>query len=198
MSVAVKRKLTPEEYLAIEREAENRSEYFAGEIFAIAGANRTHVTIRDNFAGELHSLLKQSGCRAYGLDMRVKVQKTGLYTYPDIAIVYGRAEFEDTQLDTLQNPRVIVEVLSESTEKYDRGTKAEHYRKIESLQEYVLVSQTKPLIERFVRLADGSWSFSEVAGMEATFEFASVPARVALAEIYRDVTFIPEELPPPR
>jgi Uma2 family endonuclease len=126
--------------------------------------------------------------------MRVKVDLTGLYTYPDIAIVRGKPEFEDQEADTLLNPRAIIEVLSDSTEKYDRGNRASHYKRIPSLQEYLLVSQRQPLVERFVRQDDGSWKVTEFAGLDATIEFTSVPAKVALAEIYRGVEFPEEKL----
>jgi Uma2 family endonuclease len=122
-------------------------------------------------------------------DMRVKVESTGLYTYPDIVICCDQPSFEDKVFDTLLNPRVIIEVLSDTTEKYDRGVKAQHYRQIESLQEYVLVSQDRPLIERYVRQPDGDWLLTEIAGLDRVFEFASVPASAQMSEIYRDVTF---------
>ena len=119
----------------------------------------------------------------------MKVNVTGLYAYPDLSIVCGQSEFEDAEVDVLLNPRVIVEVLSDSTETYDRGAKFLQYRQIASLQEYVLVSQDKPLIERFVRQPDDSWLLTVFAGMDQVFEFSSVPAKVPLAEVYRDVTF---------
>jgi Uma2 family endonuclease len=194
MSAVPKTKLTPSEYLAIERKAEFKSEFYCGEMFAMAGANRWYIIARDNLAGELHSNMKGTPCRAYSVDMRIKVDVTGLYTYPDIAIVCGKPEFEDDVHDTLLNPRAIVEVLSESTEKYDRGAKFRHYRQIASLQEYVLVSQDEPLVERRVRQADGSWGLTEFAGLDGILEFASVPVRVPLSEIYRDVAF-PEPSP---
>jgi Uma2 family endonuclease len=187
MSTAPTIKLTPAEYLAIERKAEFKSEYYAGEMFAMAGASRQHIRARTNLAGELYGQLKGSACESYDQDMRIKVNPTGLYTYPDIAIVRGEAEFEDKEFDILLNPRTIIEVLSDSTEKYDRGTKFEHYQRILSLQEYVLVSQDRPRVERFVRQPDGSWNVTEIAGMDATLEFTSVPAKVALADIYRGV-----------
>src|SRR5436190_8120239 len=123
MSTAPKMKLTPAEYLAIERQAEFKSEYYRGEMFAMAGASRQHCFVKDNLAGELHQQLKGGPCRSLTSDMRLKVEPTGLYTYPDIAIICGKPEFEDNEADTLLNPTVIAEVLSDSTEKYDRGTK---------------------------------------------------------------------------
>jgi len=189
MSAVPKTKMTPVEYLAIERKAEIRSAFFNGEMFAMAGANREHIVARDNLAGELHALFKGTSCRAYSVDLRVLVSATGLYAYPDIAVVCGKPEFEDAVHDTLLNPRVIIEVLSDSTEKYDRGVKSQHYRQIASLQEYVLVSQDKPLIERYVRQPDGGWLMTEYSGLDRVLEFATVPAQVPLSEVYRDVTF---------
>lgn len=121
--------------------------------------------------------------------MRVKVNATGLYTYPDIAIVCEEPQFEDKQFDTLLNPRTIVEVLSDPLEKYDRGAEFRHYRQIPSLQEYVLVAQDRPLVERYVRQADGTWVLTEFDDLSQTFAFGSIPVRVPLAEIYSRVKF---------
>jgi Uma2 family endonuclease len=121
--------------------------------------------------------------------LRVRVDATGLYTYPDIAIVCDDPRFEDEVLDTLLNPRVLVEVLSDSTEKYDRGAKFGHYRQIPSLQEFVLVAQDQPLVERYVRQGDGSWLLTVFSDPSGEFAFASIPVRVPLAEIYRGVKF---------
>ncbi|MFO0810120.1 MAG: Uma2 family endonuclease [Gemmataceae bacterium] len=189
MSAVPKRLLTPQEYLAQERRAEFKSEYYRGEMFAMAVASYEHSLAKDNLAAEIKQPLKGGPCRTVTSDLRVKVDATGLYTYPDIVIVCGQAEFEDSGVDTLLNPIAIVEVLSESAEAYDRGAKFAQYRQVSSLQEYVLVAQDKPLVERFVRQADGQWLLSEFRGLEATLEFENVPARVPLAEIYRDVTF---------
>ena len=157
MSANPKKLLTPQEYLARERLAEFRSEYYRGEVFAMAGASWEHTLIKDNLAAESRGQLKQGPCHVLTSDMRVKISGTGLYTYPDIAIVCDKPQFEDGEFDTLLNPRALVEVLSDSTEKYDRGAKFAHYRQIPSLQEYVLVSQDRVLMERDPRCADGSW-----------------------------------------
>jgi Uma2 family endonuclease len=122
-------------------------------------------------------------------DQRVKTPSTGLYTYPDVVIACGELQFEDSELDTLLNPQVIVEVLSDSTEGYDRGSKFHHYQGIASLREYILVSQNEPLVERFVRQDDGDWLLTHFAGLDAIFEYVSVVARIPLAEIYRGVPF---------
>jgi Uma2 family endonuclease len=189
MSAAPKTKLTPAEYLAIERKAEFKSEYYAGEMFAMAGATYPHNSVKDNLIGELQAQFKGGPCRTLSSDQRVKVPKTGLYTYPDIVVICEPPQFEDEEFDTLLNPRVIIEVLSESTETYDRGTKARHYKRISFLKEYILVSQQEPFVERMVRQDDGSWKVTEFAGLDAMLEFISVPAKVALAEIYRGVEF---------
>jgi Uma2 family endonuclease len=194
MSAVPKPKLTPAEYLALERKAAFKSEFYRGEMFAMAGASEEHCLIKDNLAGEARYQLKGGPCRVVTSDLRVKVDATGLYTYPDVVIYCDRPQFEDNVLDTLLNPRAIVEVLSDSTEKYDRGAKFAQYRQIPSLQEYVLVAQDQPLVERYVRQPGGDWLLTEFAGREREFAFASVPARVPLAEIYRDITF--PETPP--
>lgn len=193
MSAVPKRSLTPQEYLVQERRGEFKSEFYRGETFAMAEASEEHCLAKDNLAAVAKMQLRGK-CRVVTSDMRVKVGATGLYTYPDIVIYCDKAEFEDSDVDTLLNPTAIVEVLSDSTEKYDRGKKFEQYRWIASLQEYVLVSQNEPLVERFVRQPDGDWRLTVFRGLEAEFAFSSVPARVALAEIYRDVTF--PETPP--
>jgi Uma2 family endonuclease len=149
MSSQAQKRSTAEEYLALERQAQCKSEYYAGEIFAVAGASRWHNLIVANVIGELRSQLKGQPCTTYPSDMRVKISPTGLYTYPDVTVVCGEAQFDDTQQDTLLNPTLIVEVLSESTAAYDRGGKFAHYRKLATLMEYVLITPTKPHIEHY-------------------------------------------------
>ena len=188
MSTAQKTLLTPAEYLARERAAEFRSEFFRGEMFEMAGASLNHSLIKGNLACETGNQLKDGPYVVLTSDMRVKVSATGLYTYPDIVIVCGEPELEDKVHDTLLNPRVIVEVLSDSTEKYDRGTKFGHYRQLPSVQEYVLVAQGHPQVERFVRQPDETWLLTTFSGLTQLFDYAAVPAKVALAEIYRGVS----------
>jgi Uma2 family endonuclease len=189
MSTASKNWLTPQAYLAQERRADYKSEYLRGEVFAMAGASYEHTLSKDNLARHAGNQLADGPCRILTSDMRVKVEATGLYTYPDIAIVCEEPRFEDEVFDTLLNPRTLVEVLSDSAEKYDRGAKFAHYRQIPSLQEYVLVAQDQPLVERFVRQADGSWLMTAFEGLSQTLAFTSVPVQVSLAEIYRGITF---------
>lgn len=189
MSTVSRRKLTPQEYLDRERAADFRSEYYDGEMFAMAGASWNHTLIKDNMAGESRQQLKNGPCRVLTSDIRVKVSASGLYTYPDIAIVCDEPQFEDKVKDTLLNPRAIVEVLSDSTEKYDRGIKFGHYRQLPSVKEYVLVAQDRPVVERYVRQADDTWVLTAFSDVAQTFAFETIPAKIPLAEIYRGVTF---------
>jgi Uma2 family endonuclease len=189
MSTVSKRLLSAQEYLALERQADVRSEYHRGEIFAMAGANWEHTLIKDNLAGEARNQLKSGPCRVLTSDLRVKVDATGLYTYPDIVVVCDEPQFEDKVQDTLLNPRVIVEVLSDSTEKYDRGVKFAHYRRLPSVQEYVLVAQDRPLVERYVRQPDDAWVLTAFSAMTQTFAFGTIPVQIAFAELFRGVAF---------
>ena len=189
MSSVLKPILTPQEYLAIERKAEFKSEFYDGEMFAMAGASWEHTFIKDNVARHAGNQLADGPCRVLTSDMRVKVDATGLYTYPDIVIVCTELKFEDKVFDTLLNPRVIIEVLSDSTEQYDRGTKLKHYRRVPSVQEVVLIAQDRPLVERYVRQTDHSWLLTEFRELTEIFEFGSVPVKIALTDIYRSVEF---------
>lgn len=189
MSAIPKTKLTPEEYLEFERESEERHEFFDGEIFAMSGAKRNHNVVAWNIGGELRQKLKNKSCEACPADMRVFVPETGLYTYPNLVVVCGEPQFKDSVFDTLLNPVLLIEVLSDSTESYDRGKKFQHYRSIESLQEYVLISQNEARIEKYVRHGDGFWLLSEAIGLESEIEFASIDCRVALSEVYDKINF---------
>jgi Uma2 family endonuclease len=192
MSAIPKRKLTPEEYLEIERKAEYKSEYFDGEVFAMAGAKRRHNVIAWNIGGELRQHLKGKNCEAYPADMRVFVPQTGLYTYPDLVVVCGEPQFQDDIFDTLLNPILIIEVLSDTTENYDRGKKFQHYRSIESLREYVLVSQDEARIEKYVKQGDGFWVLSEAVGLDAKIKLDAIDCELALSEVFDKVNFSDE------
>ncbi len=188
MSALPESYLTPEEYLTIERKAEYKSEYSDGEMYAMSGASREHNLISLNIASELRSQLRGSPCETYTSDMRVRITPPRRYLYPDVVVVCGDAEFDDDAVDTLTNPLVIVEVLSPSTENYDRTTKRAWYRRIESLQEYVLVSQDSPHVERYVKRDEG-WALTDTDGLEATIRLESIGCELALSEIYDRVTF---------
>lgn len=192
MSAIPKTKLMPEEYLEIERKSEERHEYFGGEIFAMSGAKRNHNVIAWNVGGELRQKLKGRNCEVYPADMRVFVPETGLYTYPDLVVVRGEPKFQDDVFDTLLNPILLIEVLSDSTEGYDRGKKFQHYRSIESLREYVLVSQDEARIEKYVKQGDGFWILSEAVGRDAKIEFSSIECQIDLREVYDKVNFSDE------
>lgn len=188
------KKLTPAEYLAIERKAATKSEYYRGEMFAMAGASYEHNRVKDNLARQIGNQLEGGPCFPLTSDMRVLIQATGLFTYPDIVIVCGPPEFADAEVDTLLNPQVIIEVLSESTEKYDRGAKFRQYQQIPSLREYVLVSQNEPVVERFVRQTSGDWLLTTFTGRYGEFALETAPARIPLVQVYSGVTF--PETPP--
>jgi Uma2 family endonuclease len=179
--------ITPEEYLALERQAEYKSEYLNGEIFAMSGASRGHNLISINISAALHGQLREHPCEVYGSDMRVRVSPTGLYTYPDVVVVYGEPQFADAQLDTLLNPTLIVEVLSPSTEDYDRGTKFEHYRTLTSLQEYLLVAQDRCHVVHYTRQADNTWVLAETTRRDDQIFLPSVACHLSLAEVYAKV-----------
>jgi Uma2 family endonuclease len=193
MSTLPTTRYSPSEYLSFERGSDQKHEFFRGEVFAMVGASERHNLIVINFASELRAKLKHRPCKVYPSDMRVKVDATGLYTYPDVSVVCGDAELEDDQFDTLLNPLLIVEVLSKSTEDYDRGRKFGHYRRLESLAEYVLVSQDKPHVECYRRQADGQWLLWETSRLEDVVELSSLECEIALAEIYDKVDLSAEE-----
>jgi Uma2 family endonuclease len=187
MSLQPKSLHTPEEYLVLERKAGYKSEYFAGEIFAMSGASEQHNLIVANVVATLHTQFRNRPCKVYASDMRVKVSPTGLYTYPDVVALYSEPRFDDDQKDTLLNPTVIIEVLSPSTEAYDRGDKFGHYRKLASLTEYVLISQEKIHIERYVRQPDNQWLLSETSGLHDTVQLPSINCTLVLDEVYEKV-----------
>jgi|ERR1051325_4095467 Uma2 family endonuclease len=187
-------RLSETEYLDLERQAEFRSEYFDGEMFAMAGGTSAHSLIGMNLGGELRALLKDTDCVAYNTDLRVKVEATGLLTYPDVSVACGEQRFLDEQRDTLLNPTLIIEVLSDSTEAYDRGKKFEHYRQIPTCREYLLVSQKEPRIEQFIRQPNGEWTLKEAVGLNAELKLASVAIVLRLAEVFAKVRFTPTRL----
>ncbi|BBL73907.1 Uma2 family endonuclease [Methylomagnum ishizawai] len=182
MSAAIAEKLySPEEYLALERAAEYKSEYVDGRIYAMTGASRAHGLIAYNIAGELRNQLRDRPCEAYIADMRVKPAKARSYRYPDIAVVCGPAEFEDRQGDALLNPTVLIEILSPAN---DRGPKFAEYQRIESLREYLLVAQDEPRIERYARRDEG-WLLTVAEGLETQVALDAIGCVLDLCEVYR-------------
>jgi Uma2 family endonuclease len=191
------RRLTEAEYLEIERAAEFKSEFYQGEMFAMSGGKPQHSLIGTNLGREFGNRLGRGKCVAYNTDLRVKIEATGLCTYPDLSVICGTLRFAAGTDDTVVNPTVLVEVLSDSTEAYDRGTKFEHYRRIPTLQEYLLVSQKAPQVEQFIRQADGRWILNVAAGMDKSLELPSLGIVISLDEIFAKVEFAPVPLRPP-
>ena len=179
--------LTEEEYLAIERRAEFRSEFHAGEMFAMTGASRKHNRIVSNLVITLGNQLRERPCNVYSSDLRVKIPATGLYTYPDVIVTCGEEEFADEEFDILLNPGVIVEVLSDSTEAYDRGKKFEHYQSVESLLAYVLVSQSAARVEKYVKQGGGAWLYTEAHEDEAVVGIEEIRCDLKLEDVYAKV-----------
>jgi Uma2 family endonuclease len=187
MGAVLKQKLTVSEYLAAERQSERRNEFFNGEVFAMAGGSREHNRIKENLVGELYGQLKGSACQTYSSDQRVLIEASGLYTYPDVVILCGPGAYDPADRDTLTNPVALIEVLSSTTERYDRGDKFRGYQQIPSMLEYVLVAQDEAVCERYVRQSDGSWALVSFVGSNAVLAFTSIPARIPLADIYAGV-----------
>ena len=184
MSTQPKTFLTPEHYLAIEREAEYKSEYYQGEMFAMAGAGWVHNLLVANLIAGLHPQLRSRPCRVCPSDMRVRVRATGLYTYPDVVVVCGEPQFLDERRDTLLNPSLLIEVLSPTTEAYDRGQKFEHYRSIESLREYLLVASDRVHVDQYTCQADGRWLLTSADRLEDSLDLQSIGCRLALLDLY--------------
>ena len=182
-------KLSPEDYLVLERSSPIRHEYLNGDVFMMGGASAAHSLITANLTSELRQALKKEPCRVYANDLRVKVADSNLYTYPDVVVTCGAERFDDAQKDTLLNPLVLIEVLSDSTEAYDRGNKFAHYRKLESLKHYLLVEQRKAHVECYSRQGDGGWILTEAGGLEAVIDIAALECKLELAEVYDKVEF---------
>ena len=203
MPTAEKRRLTAAEYLAIESTSEIRHEFLDGEMFAMSGGSLWHNLIKDNFARAVANRLSGGTYRVVTSDQRLKVDATGLYTYPDVLVFCGPPVMEDGVHHTLTNASLVAEVLSNSTEKYDRGLKFSHYRRLDTLQEYLLIAQDRFSVEVFQRQDAGSssagsdaWLLSAAAEREAEVRLSSLGITVPLAEIYAGVEFPPE--PPAR
>jgi Uma2 family endonuclease len=195
------KRLTEIEYLDLERGLESRNEFFGGEMFARSGGTPRHSQIATNLAAEFRNRLKGKRCVPYNSDLRLKVEATGLFTYPDLSVVCGPLQFAPGTDDTVVNPRLIIEVLSDSTEAYDRGKKFENYRQMPSLREYLLVGQKEPRIEQFVRQENEQWLLREAAGLEAALALPSLEIKILLAEVFAGVEFVPAPIrarTPPR
>ncbi|MGQ9804549.1 MAG: Uma2 family endonuclease [Chlorobiales bacterium] len=180
---------TVEQYLAIERVALEKSEYYNGEMFLMACASERHNTIVSNINYELSRHFRKRGCRVYGSDMRIYTKTTGLFSYADAVVVCGKPEFYDQEQDILTNPALIVEVLSPATEQYDRGKKFELYKGLSSFEDYLLIAQSKASVVHGWKSEMGEWQVSEVVGVESVLEVKRYDLQIPLAEIYLNVAF---------
>lgn len=192
MSALAHRFYTPEEYLELERAAPYKSEYYAGEIFAMAGASPAHNILVAGIIAALVFRLRGTPCTTLASDIKVAPSPASRFSYPDVTVFCGSPQFYDEHQDVLLNPMLIVEVLSPSTEAYDRGAKFAQYRRLDSLREYVLVSQTEARIEVFTRGAEATWVLSEAVGLDAMCSLPSLDIILPLSEIYERVEFAPD------
>jgi Uma2 family endonuclease len=194
-TVTQPRRFSVREYLAREEQALTKNEYFQGEIVAMAGASIAHNIITGNVFSHLHALLKNRDCRPFGSDQRIKVEEAGSFLYADVTVICGDVVTASDDPNSVTNPRVIIEVLSESTEGKDRGKKLKLYLKLDSLREYVLISQDEPRIDRLFRKSDGTWTMSIVEGLKDWVDLESIECRLAMAEIYDGIEFEPKATP---
>ncbi|MFP4063297.1 MAG: Uma2 family endonuclease [Halochromatium sp.] len=188
MSAAPQPHLSFDDWLAIERTAtDQRSEYVAGEVFAMAGGSEEHNLIVANLVRELGNQFKGRPCRVYASDMKVHIAEADVGTYPDVMVICGERQFHDGRRDVVTNPTLIVEVLSDSTEAYDRGDKFRHYRSLDSLQAYLLLSQSRMQAELFIGQADGTWMLSSYQEPSASIRLPMLEVELSLAEVYDKV-----------
>jgi Uma2 family endonuclease len=183
------RRVSPEEYLAMEEVSETRNELVGGVLLGMSGNTYPHVVIVRNLMVELGGQLRGKPCDVVCNELKVKVELTGDYFYPDLVGLCGTPVFDQPNQVTVLNPTMLIEVLSPSTEAYDRGQKFLHYQQIPTLKEYVLVSQGEPRIEIYTRGENSAWTYKMVSGLEASASFVSIECTVALADVYRDVAF---------
>jgi Uma2 family endonuclease len=179
--------MTVEEYLAFERDHEVKHEYIAGHVHAMSGASAAHNIIAANTLVALHNHVRQRNCIVFPSDMRLGIPDQDIYVYPDIMVVCGDVQFGDNEQDTILNPVIIIEVLSPSTEQYDRGTKAQYYRSIPSLQEYLLIAQEERCLEHFVRYSEHQWLLSEITDDQGSVYLTSIDYTIQLDEVYEKI-----------
>jgi Uma2 family endonuclease len=176
--------LSPEEYLAIERQAEYKSEYLNGVMYAMAGGTERHNLIAANVIMSVGIQLRNRPCRVYPSDLKVRIPNSTRFFYPDVSVVCGETKFADDKTDVILNPVLIVEVLSDSTAAYDRGKKFLSYQQIESLREYLLIAQDEFLVEHFVRQDNDSWLYTKANALEETVALPSIECELALRDVY--------------
>ena len=178
-----------EDYLSLEESADEKHEYYRGEIFAMAGGTIAHNQIVSNMVSEVNFFLREKDCQVFPSDLKVHNEANSLFTYPDISIVCGELQKWQGRNDTITNPVVIIEVLSESTQLYDRGQKFKLYRSIPSLKEYLLISSIEYMVEQYTKQADDVWSFRELTNPEDRMSIESIGFSFAIKELYRNVSF---------
>ena len=189
MSTLTVTHVTPEEYLAAERLSETKSEYIDGGVYPVTGATESHSTIVLNIGAELNVQLRGRECKAFVLDMKVRLPGSNKFFYPDAVVVCGKLQYHDERKDIIGNPDVVIEVLSPSTESFDRGAKFEAYRAIESLKEYLLVAQDRPFVEQFVKNEAGKWEYASAVGFGSSLTLQSIGCTLNLAAVYDKVDF---------
>ena len=200
-TVPERRRLSLAEYLLWEERSGGKHEFYRGDVFAMAGASTRHNRIAGNIFARLHQLLEDRECEPFGSDQRIRIGPIDLSTYPDVSVICGGVDLDAVDRHGATNPRVIVEVLSKSTENYDRGRKFEFYQHLESFAEYVVVYQDEPKVIHYVRQNDGSWSYKLLVGEQEQLRLESIDCELSFAAIYRNVEFGPEqdgEAEPPR
>lgn len=195
---AGKPRWTVEQYLDMERLAEERHEFHDGEVLAMAGGTVKHALVVTNTSGEIRNALKGKPCRAYGSELKITLRETNSFVYPDVSVICGEPipDARDRNAESASNPKLIVEVLSPSTERYDRTKKFELYRTLETLEEYLLIGVEEPRVDAFFRQADGTWAFDSWSGVEATITLRSLGLSIPASEIYAGVKFDPPPPPP--
>jgi Uma2 family endonuclease len=180
--------LSPEEYLALERQADYKSEYFNGVAYAMSGASLNHNKIVANVIIDLGQQLRGRPCSVLPSDMKVRMPDSRKFFHPDVSVVCGEPQFHDERTDVLLNPILIIEVLSESTEAFDRGGKFQAYQRLESLQEYILISQNKPVVEQYIRQSDATWRYTAAVGRESSLSLPTIECTLNLSAVYDKVT----------
>jgi Uma2 family endonuclease len=193
MSAQSLQRWTAAEYLAFERGHPEKHEFIDGRIVQQAGGSRNHALISANIVSNLHQQLRGRTCTVYGSDMRVSIPQAQRYVYPDVSVVCGDARFEDAYEDSLGNPTLIIEILSPSTERYDRGKKFQAYQKIESFQEYLLIAQDTIMVEHFMRQSNTLWTFDVVTDSSATLTLTSIQCTLRVEDIYEKLALADQD-----
>jgi Uma2 family endonuclease len=181
--------ISREAYLAMDSESDERHEYIAGEVFAMVGGSEPHGLIIGNLIAALHGPTRRRGCRIYPGEVRIAISAINIYTFPDVSLVCGQPQHEGSRRDIILNPKVVIEVLSPSTERYDRGQKFHFYQHIPTLDTYILVAQELPLIEQYVRQSDREWLYSAAHGLDAKLSLPTIECELALADVYDLIEF---------